>query len=32
VRKPLDDLWLMWVGARAHTYDVSQTGIVEFVK
>jgi hypothetical protein len=32
VRKPLDDLWLMWEGARGHTYDVSQTGIVEFVK
>lgn len=32
VRKPMDDLWLMWVGARAHTYDVSQTGIVEFMK
>ena len=32
VRKPLDDLWLMWVGARGHTYDVSQTGLVEFVK
>ncbi|MHB8995241.1 MAG: right-handed parallel beta-helix repeat-containing protein [Armatimonadota bacterium] len=32
VRKPLDDLWLMWEGARGHTYDVSQTGIIEFVK
>ena len=32
VRKPLDDLWLMWEGTRGHTYDVAQAGVVEFAK
>jgi len=32
VRKPLDDLWLMWQGTQGHTYDVAQAGMVEFVK
>ena len=32
VRKPLDDLWLMWEATRGHTYDVAQAGMLEFVK
>lgn len=32
VRKPLDDLWVMWQPARGHSFDVSQTGIIEFAK
>ncbi len=32
VRKPLDDLWLMWEPTRGHSYDVSQAGILEFVR
>ena len=32
VRKPLDDLWLMWEGTRGHSYDVAQAGFIEFVK
>ncbi|MCE5240209.1 right-handed parallel beta-helix repeat-containing protein [bacterium] len=32
VRKALDDLWLMWEGTRAHSYDVSRAGIIELAE
>ncbi len=31
VRKAADDLWLMWEGTRAHSYDVDRAGFIEFV-
>jgi len=32
VRKAADDLWLMWEGTGAHSYDVSRAGFIEFVR
>ena len=32
VRKVSDDLWLMWEGTRAHSYDVERAGFIEFVR
>jgi hypothetical protein len=32
VRKSHDNLWLMWEGTRAHSYDVSQAGFIELLR
>ncbi|MCP4644252.1 MAG: hypothetical protein GY851_27665, partial [bacterium] len=32
VRKAKDDLWLMWEGTRAHSYDVTRAGFIEFTR
>jgi len=29
VRKPVDDLWLMWQGTKGHSFDVGQAGLLE---
>jgi len=29
VRKPADDLWLMWQGTKGHSFDVGQAGLIE---
>ena len=32
VRKTRGDLWLMWEGTRGQSYDVSQAGVIEWVR
>ncbi|MDI9587227.1 MAG: hypothetical protein QM473_23595 [Acidobacteriota bacterium] len=32
VRKAGDDLWLMWEGTQAHSYDVTQAGFIQFTR